>query len=196
VLAVAHRWEEPLSPAGEARFRARGLELGSTRAPETFATLRRSIIAELTLVARIAHGTWHAGDEGETAIAAELYARLADETFERIESIARRRRYKKLDDLGTPLDEWRLWILFREATEKLAARFGDEELKTAWYGGAQLAAWNWPCHLLERYGDKAAWACHVMFRWTTEMAERCGDEEAATVNRRNALTAQQRIRAA
>jgi hypothetical protein len=196
VIALARLWEAPLAPAGEALFRARSLELGSMRSQETFRTLQASLATELAVMARGARGVWPAELDGEPAMVLDLYGRLADESFEAVDVLARTRRHKKLEDLGPPLDEWRRWSRFRAAVEALAIRFGEDELKTAWYGGAQLAAWNWPCHLLEKYGEKAAWACHVMFRWTTEMAERCGDDEAATVNRRNAQTARQRIRAA
>jgi hypothetical protein len=196
VIALARLWDGPLAPAGEALFRARGLELGSTRAQETFGTLRTTVTAELAVMARAARGAWPKDLDGEADMVLDLHARLGDESFEAVSAIARTRRYKRLEDLGSPLEEWYRWVRFRAALDALATRFGEDELKTAWYGGAQLAAWNWPCHLLEKYGEKAAWACHVMFRWTTEVAERCGDEEAATVNRRNAQTARQRILAA
>lgn len=194
LIDAAGAWDAAVSPAGTARFTARGLELGSTRSRETFETLRESILLDLAALARGARGVWPSA--AVSGVAAELRERLRDQTFGAVERIAQTRRIKRLDQLGDPLDEWRLWLRFRAAAESLAARFGEQALRTAWYGGAQLAAWNWPCHLLERHGERAAWACHVMFRWTVEMAERCEDAEAARVNRKNVLVAQQRMHAA
>lgn len=193
VLEVARLWDEALAPAGAAQFQARGLELGNARPAQTFSRLRDEIVADLTTLARGTRGSWPEGPRH--GLVAELYLRLHDEGAEAIDAIARTRRADKRGDLGYALDEWRLWLRFRAATEELASRFGESALRNAWYGGAQLAAWNWPCHLLDLHGKKSAWACHVMFRWATEIAERCGDDEAARVNRKNSAVALQQASA-
>jgi hypothetical protein len=194
VLAVARTWSPALSPAEEASFRARGLVLGSRQSAESFRDLRENVLEDLTAIARGARGDWPS--RRPRGLAAELRDRLYDETLTAVEKISRTRCEPDAVNLQYPLEEWRLWLRFRTATEAVHRRFGDDALRAVWYNGARLAAWNWPCRLLEMHGDNAAWACHVMFRWTVEVAERCEDEEAATVNRRNAGTARQRIAAA
>ncbi len=194
VVALAAAWGDALAPTRAAAFRARALELGSRRSLETFEELRRSILADLVAVARRARGPWPASELA--GLAPELRDALHDDAFETIVAIAGPRRGARSAVGADPLEEWRLWLVFRDANERLATRFGEEALRQAWYATAQLAAWNWPCRLLEVHGKTSAWACHVMFRWTTEMAERCGDEEAARVNAKNAEIARQRIRAA
>jgi len=78
------------------------------------------------------------------------------------------------------------WLRFRESVERLEALAGRESLQTAWHDGVEFAAWNWPYELEKAQGPRATWACHVMYVWVAELAEKVGDEEAARVNRNNA----------
>jgi hypothetical protein len=192
---IARGWDAVLGGEEEARFRARALALGSTRSAETLDRLRESLVADLVSASASASGAWPAA-EGDGRLASALRERLVDQVYEVLSRHSHNGNSKAKADIGAPLDEWREWLQLRGALDRLGDRFGEEALRGAWYGGAQLVAWNWPCRLLDVHGDRGAWACHMMFQWTAETARRCHDKEAARVNEKNTAVALQRVAAA
>jgi hypothetical protein len=191
VVEVSRSWDALLSGVEQARFRARALELGSARSQETFERLRAGVLDDLLSVAASARGAWP-GTPKAGGLPFHIYSQLNTEAYDAVDAVARTRRQGKVQ-LDPLRDEWRLWVRFRAALHRLADRFGEDVLRSTWYGGAQNAAWNWPCQVLRVYGAQGAWLSHIMFQWTTEMAKRCRDEEATRVNEKNIQIARQQI---
>ncbi len=186
VARLAKAWEGEFSRDREAHFRARGLELGARNATGVFEGLRGLVLSELESIATTTEGSITRLHGGE--LADELARRLVNRQFESVRrfTVAFPNTGGATRDFRSPLEEWEEWLRFREAVERLEALAGREALQTAWHDGVQFAAWNWPYELEKAQGQRATWACHVMYVWVAELAEKVGDEEAARVNRNNA----------
>jgi hypothetical protein len=183
VARLARAWEAQLSPEREARFLARGLELGSRDPAGAWRELRSSLAGELLALASGAEGPLAALDA--PGLPAELRERLRARLHGELEEDTHGWNRGRPRELGHPGPEYERWLAFRERVDRLEAAGGLEELRTAWFGGLRLCAWNWPCHLLDLWQGRMAWACVTMFTWTADLAQRLGDEEAERVNRKN-----------
>jgi hypothetical protein len=192
VLDLAGRWDGLLDGPARAGLMARGLELGLASPPAAADAVGGGVRADLEALAAVAEGPWPSEWPGcEDGLAADVFGAAEDRLYQDVEEWVEGYRGGEGADIGFPLVEWDRWLRLRTALERLEEALGEEALATAWHGGLRQAAWNWPCRLLERHGIHGAWACRVMFEWTVALADRFGDEEAAAVNRRNAVAALQ-----
>jgi hypothetical protein len=190
LLHLARLWDGPLDAGGLARLRARALELGVVDPETAVQAVRTELLEDLDALASVAVGQWPPGSSAlsgsvSTAMLGEAEGRLHGD----LEPWTKPYRGQQEVEIRYPLAEWERWLTFQEDIGRIEEALGEDTLATCWYGGVRLAAWNWPCRLLDLHQERAAWICHVMFQRTVELAERVGDEEAARVNRANAATA-------
>ena len=189
VMRLARLWDGPLGAEGQARLRARALELGVLD-PETAARMvYTDVLEDLDALAAVAVGAWPQDDVEPEGLSGLMLAEAENRLYGSLEPWVEPYRDGVATKVHYPLAEWDRWLAFRAAIDRLEEALGEEALATSWYGGLRLAAWNWPCRVLNLHQQKAAWICHVMFEWTASLAERIGDEEAASVNRENAAAA-------
>ena len=195
VLALAARWDAPLDPGACARLTARALELGVADPAAAAGAVRAGVLADLESLAAAAEGSWpeELGDDSWDGLPGLLYASAEDRLHDELDEWVRAYRNGEPTSMSEPLVEWDRWLAFRSVVERLEEAFGGGAVASAWYGGLRLAAWNWPCRVLEAHQAAGAWIAHVMFGWTVAMAERFDDEEAASVNRRNVAAAASKL---
>jgi hypothetical protein len=189
---LARSWQSEFSRVNEARFRARGLEVGARNTLHVFERLRSTVLQELEAIASTSEGPISRLAGG--GLAEELARRLLNRHYQAIGryTAAFPNTGGVTREFRSPLEEWEDWLRFRQLVERLEALAGAEALQTAWHDGVQFAAWNWPFELEKAHGSRATWMCHVMYVWVADMAEKVGDEEAARVNRNNAKITQDR----
>jgi hypothetical protein len=190
LLHLARVWDGPLGAGGLARLRARALELGVVDPETAVQAVRTELLADLEALASVAVGPW---PPGGSALSGSVSGALLGEAEERLhadlEPWIEPYRHKQEVEIRYPLAEWERWLTFQEDIGRVEEALGEDALATCWHAGVRLAAWNWPCRILDLHQERAAWICHAMFERTVELAERVGDEEAARVNRSNAATA-------
>lgn len=190
VLHLARLWDGPLGAEGRARLRARALELGVADPEAAARAIHTDVLEDLNALASVAVGQWPLeSGTGPGNLSAEMVREARNRLYADLEQWIGAYRGGDKTEIEYPLAEWDRWLAFREGIDRIEEALGADALTTCWYGGARLAAWNWPCRLLNLHQQRAAWICHLMFLWTAGMAERLGDDEAATVNRKNATVA-------
>jgi hypothetical protein len=189
VLRLAAVWDAPLGAAGLARLRARALELGVIDPESACRAVNAAVLADLEALAAVAEGAWPLEAVHGDGLPGILVAGAENRLYADLDPWVEPYRNGEKTEVRDPLEEWRRWLAFKGALDRLQDALGEEAVATSWHAGVRLAAWNWPCRLLDLYQEKAAWACRVMFEWTVALAERVGDEEAVTVNRENAAVA-------
>jgi hypothetical protein len=185
VFALATAWEGPLGPAGQQGLHARARELGAIDPTDAAGAIAGAVLDDLEALAGVAEGPWPSCADDHGGLPQRLVSAAEDRLHAALEPWVAPYRNGDKTDIAHPLEEWARWLALRAALDRLEDALGRDGLVTAWYGGLRLAAWNWPCRLLETHQEGAAWSCHVMFQWTATLAERVGDEEAAQVNRKN-----------
>ena len=186
VLQLAESWDGPLGRKNLARLRARALELGVLDPEAACHAVHAAVLADLEVLAAVGEGAWPQERARPNGLSGLLVAGAENRLYADLEPWVAPYRNGGKADIKYPLAEWERWIAFRAALDRLQEALGEEAVVTSWYGGLRLAAWNWPCRLLDAHQERAAWACQVMFEWTAALAERIGDEEAAGTNHKNA----------
>lgn len=190
VLRLAHVWQQRLTRETQAQLLSRGMELGARDIHQTVDLLPGQILAELEELAFVAKGmipeeitaNW---EEWRETLPGDVILRLRDRLFVRLEA-ATARFFPDDGSQPPPLVEClEHWLTVSEAAQRLADLMGEDDLVTAWHGGLCGAAWNGACWVLDAYQDKSRWLCYLMFNRVVALAERCDDERAAEVNRRN-----------
>ncbi len=190
LMHLARLWDGPLSTRGQAHLRARALELGVVDPEAAVRGLHAEVLEDLNALASVAVGPWPPEDGAlAESVSGVLLAEAENRLYADLEPWTEPYRGAGETTIHHPLEEWDRWLTFQEGIDRIEEALGEEALATCWYGGVRLAAWNWPCRLLNLHQERAAWVCHAMFQRTAELAERVGDEEAAKVNRENAATA-------
>ena len=152
------------TPRTKPSSRARGLEVGARDSAGALRSIRRALLDQLEALAGGAEGELH-GFEG-TALATELSGRSRDRLFAALQPFFQRFRGEP-KPFGSPNEEWEQWVRFREGVDAVETAFGTQGLSTAWHSGLRLAAWNWPCKLLNDNRPAGAWASFVMFSSNT-----------------------------
>jgi hypothetical protein len=190
LLHLARLWDGPLGAGGLARLRARALELGVVDPETAVQAVRTELLEDLDALASVAVGPWPPGaDDLSGSVSGVMLGAAENRLYADLEPWVEPYRLAQEVEIRYPLVEWERWLSFQEDLGRVEEALGEGRLATCWYGGVRLAAWNWPCRILDLHQERAAWICHVMFQRTVELAELVGDEEAARVNRENAATA-------
>lgn len=190
LMHVARLWDGPLSTRAQAHLSARALELGVVDPEGAVRAIYAEVLEDLNALASVAVGPWPPRDGAlSDSLSGVLLAEAENRLYADLEPWTEPYRGTQETTIHYPLAEWNRWLTFQEGIDRVEEALGEDGLTTCWYSGVRLAAWNWPCRLMNLHQERAAWICHVMFQRTAELAERVGDEEAAKVNRENAAAA-------
>jgi hypothetical protein len=183
VARSTRAWEPVLDHAAEARFVARGLELGLLEPRSAWRPVREAVVGELETLAAFAEGSL--SELGPSGLGEEVGERVQERLFTELDRILEGFTEGHRSEPRPPLDEWHAWLELHDVVERLEAVTGAEGLRAAWYSGLGQVAWNWPCQLFNTHGARTAWAARGMFAWAAATAEKVGDGEAAETNHKN-----------